>query len=244
MGKVVKDISVIIQSFERPDALGPCISYLQENLFSNLTKLSYELIIADDGSRKKEVLKILDESNCSKVFQNIPKTKGPGYTLNKACEMAEGKYIIHVEDDFWLVHPIREKHLRVYFTAFKKIPNLELIRLRRIIGDNAENYRLDEYKNKTEKKIYEFNKMEFRIFKPYSRGGVSYQYTGNAHIRRRSTLSKIHYYPENQSIWGLENTMASRFRKANFKTGRFFDGWFTHIGDKTGTTKQIKGVYK
>jgi len=237
-------ISLIVQSYERPDKLKGCLEYLKKNLLDGLRTVDYELTVADDGSVNPAVKDILGSQLCTDICHRVlitdDRSRGPGYLLNKACENLRGDFTIHIEDDFWLLNPMHEDDLFACFEAFSKIKTLELIRLRRIIGDASEKYRLNEYETGSEPGMYAFGGKEFRMFKLYKAGGPSYQYTGNAHVRRGDTWLRLGPYPEGVDIWGLENRYAARFRHKGFRTGRFKDGWFSHTATELSSTKYLK----
>jgi len=254
-------LSIVIQSFERPDLLNGCIALLHENMLDDLT-MPYEVIIADDGSNQK-TLDFVNTLPHDKLFVNTKKAegKGPGYTLNEANRIAEGKYVMHIEDDFWLVHKFKQEELEAVMKALDTIDNLELIRLRRILCDNAEIYRIKEYINMSEPDLHKIeHKGEtycFRVFKRFApeckgkqgkdgpgceQGGPSYQYVGNPHLRKRSMLDTIGPYPEDISIWGLENAYKKTFRGSPYRSGRLMRGWFLHVGGKQ-TTKGKKNTF-
>ncbi len=254
-------LSIVIQSFERPELLNGCFWSLHENLLDDLD-IPYEIIIADDGSNI-ETINFIGELPCHKLFVNRKKEegKGPGYTLNEANRMASGKYIMHIEDDFWLVHKFEQEELEVLMEALDTIDKLELIRLRRILCDNGEIYRIKEYVNQSEREIHRIGHKDktysFRVFKKYEPehkgkpipdgpscfyGGPSYQYVGNPHLRKKSMLDIIGRYPEDISIWGLENAYTKTFRESSYRSGRMMKGWFSHVGGKQ-TTKKKKSTF-
>lgn len=240
-------VSIIVQSFERPLFLEGCIKSLHENMLYNLD-FPYEVIIADDGSGQ-EVKDLIARLPHDKEFFNTEKDKGkgPGYTLNEANKMAEGQFTLHLEDDFWLIHEFTQRDLEACMEALVTIEGMELIRLRRLLWDNAETYRLTEYMNWSEDKTYRIDGRLFRMYQEHDskkrpNTGPSYQYVGNPHLRKGDMWKRLGPYPEDVSIWGLENKYAGMFREAKFRSGRMMKGWFTHSGGKV-STKEIEGSF-
>lgn len=231
-------LSIIIQSYERPNFLQGCLDRLEKFLIPNLTETKYEIIIADDGSKNEEIYKVIDNFKLDKkcYFNKDKKNQGPGHTLNRANELVTGNYVLHLEDDFWLDKEMNENDIKTILIPFQKIEGLELIRLRSLY-DKPEGirHRLYEYENATEPEIYQFDNKEFRVFKKYKLGGPFYQYTGNAHIRKSTTLKNMGYYIETGCIAALENNTAAKFYRSNFKSGVFKDGWFIHTGFNKST---------
>lgn len=225
------DLTIILQTFERPDYLKVCIESIFENVIGTIG-LRCELIVADDGS-KDNTSSIAMDAGADHFITNTHKDegKGPGFIMNKANDMALADIILHIEDDFICIDPITGKDMSIICLMIAKF-DIDLIRLRRILGDNGENRRLMEYFNAdlmswSPNHGYPF---QFRTFKAYADGGPSYQYTGNPHFRRKDLVGRIGRYPEDRGIRSLENHMISLATRIGIKTGRFLKGWFTHIG--------------
>lgn len=226
-------LSIIIQSYERPLFLEGCLAKLETLLIPNLKDIKFEIIIADDGSKNKRIFEVINNFKFDKkcYFNTNKKEKGPGHTLNKANEMITGNYVLHIEDDFWLNTFLTENHIYFMIQLFNKIENLELIRIRSLYDKiGGIKYRLNEFNEKTEPEVFSFGNDEFRIFKKWRSGGPNYQYTGNAHIRKNSTLEKMGFYTEKGNMISVENNAAIKFNKNQFRSGTFKNGWFYHMG--------------
>lgn len=239
MGSNEIDLSVVIQTFNRPTALRTCLTRLRTHL---LPHIASEVIVADDGSTDGSTGFVIDALPPDAVFRNEDKaTFGPGYTMNRACELALGRYILFVEDDFWLTRDFTADDFAACMEAFEAIDHLGLIRLRVLDGEASSETRQKRYADNQES-LHTFGGMEFALFRLYEDGGESYQYTNNAHIRPKELIPRIGGFPERVSIGGLENNMAGNFRANRIRFGSFRFGWFTHSG--VTSTRQTSESYK
>ena len=95
------DISIVIPVFNTPTtALKRCLESIK------WSKVSYEIIIIDDGSNSdlieeyNELLKKLKLNNIRIYFQ---KNHGVSYTRNKGIKLAKGNYIFFIDSDDYLL---------------------------------------------------------------------------------------------------------------------------------------------
>lgn len=251
-------ISITILSYNRPAFVQECILLLDGNLLGNSENIDYEIIIADDGS-DAETRKIYETSlqnsfgknrsnKIEKVFISDDRKRGIGYVLNGANKMVEGDYVLQVEDDFHLVKPFTEKQMFGVIEALETLPGMELCRLRNLdVGGNTQRHK-DDLKTTTEPEEYNFGGIDFKIYKKRilgytgdpSTNGPSYQYTGNAHLRRSDLWKRIGPFRENVPAGGVENGFTGRFVEEGFRSGAFIPGWFFHAGSGFSLTK-IRG---
>lgn len=97
----IKEVSVCITTFNRPELLKQVIDDLAEN-----AGCKYELIIGDDVStdvRVKEVLDYAIEKYNASIMQymgKIPHSKN----VNNLFSLAHGNYLVHLEDDIIIPH--------------------------------------------------------------------------------------------------------------------------------------------
>lgn len=253
MGKGIKMkkkplISIIILSYNRPYFVQECISLLDGNLLRGLENIDYEIIIADDGS-DKETCKIYTyplrnkhekdgERRIEKVFVSDDRKRGIGYVLNEANKMVKGDYVIVLEDDFHLVRKFTEEQMFGAIEALETIPGMELCRLRNIDMGYMKLKLGDCLKNGTEPEEYTFGGERFKVFKKYipnyqgepGTNGPSYQYTGNAHLRRGDLWKRLGPHRENAVAGSVENHYSGKFREAGYRSGTFTPGWFFHAG--------------
>lgn len=98
---MVGNVSVVITSKDRPFYLAQAVKSVLDQ-----THPIYEIIIADDGSRKELLGQIDDAKKLSpiiKVFY-LPENRGPSFARNFALDKAVGEFIIFLDDDD-LIHP-------------------------------------------------------------------------------------------------------------------------------------------
>jgi glycosyltransferase involved in cell wall biosynthesis len=102
-------ISVIVTTYNWPDALNLCIQSLLAQ-----TDNDFEIIIADDGSKKdtEELVKGFQQTSCINIKYIWQEDLGFRKTmiLNKAIEVTEGEYIIFLDGDCITQPDFIEKH--------------------------------------------------------------------------------------------------------------------------------------
>lgn len=91
------DLSIIIPIYNGALLVDRCL----DNIFSQSTLFSYEVIIVDDGSTDNtvELINARKEPNIV-LFQQ--QNAGPAVARNKGVELAKGKYVAFMDaDDYW-----------------------------------------------------------------------------------------------------------------------------------------------
>lgn len=91
------DLSIVIPIYNGALLVDRCL----DNIFSQSTQFSYEVIIVDDGSTDNtvELIKVRKEPNIV-LFQQ--QNAGPAVARNKGVELAKGKYVAFMDaDDYW-----------------------------------------------------------------------------------------------------------------------------------------------
>lgn len=95
-------LSVAFFTYNRSGYLAYAISQFITNC--KLDRSDYEIIISDDGSselHKQKILQIKEDFAVEKVFLN--EHKGMGNNFNTGLKAAEGKYVLHLKDDWELL---------------------------------------------------------------------------------------------------------------------------------------------
>lgn len=248
-------ISIIILSYNRPAFVHECLALLDGNLLRGSKDIDYEIIIADDGSNA-ETQKIYTNplrgpteggKKIEKVFISDDRSRGAGYAWNEANKMVEGDYVLQVEDDFHLIRLFTEKQMFGVIEALETIPKMELCRLRNVeMGWNTRRHR-EDLLNLTEPEEYNFGGTDFKVYKPYileyqgepGTNGLSYQYTGNSHLRRADLWERMGPFREGVAVGGVENGYVGRFIEEGYRSGAFMPGWFFHTGSGFSLTKVL-----
>lgn len=94
-------LSVAFFTYNRSGYLAYAISQFIKNC--KLDRKDYEIIISDDGSNelhRKKIIQIKEDFAIEKVCLN--EHKGMGNSFNTGLKAAEGKYVLHLEDDWEL----------------------------------------------------------------------------------------------------------------------------------------------
>ena len=94
-------LSVCFFTYNRSGYLAHAISEFINNCHMN--RNDYEIIVSDDGSdevHKNKIIQIKEDFGIEKVLLN--KHRGVGSNFNAGLRVAEGKYVLHLEDDWQL----------------------------------------------------------------------------------------------------------------------------------------------
>ena len=227
-------LSIFIQTFQRPHMLKDCLNFLQTNLLENLKKIEYETLIGDDGSKDKETPVLIKNFNPTFLVINPDKKRfGPGYIMNQCYKKMTGDMVLHIEDDCWLTKAeLTEDILLAMYDCLTKYPKMKLIKL-----DTA-------FQGKPTKERYTNGPYEFSLY-----SGTMYNYTNRPHVCLPKMWREVGAYPENMSIWKLENTYAHKFNSKRFRSGRLITineeerkGFFRNQGGDS--TLKVPGVFK
>ena len=145
-------ISVIIPVYNVEDYLHVCINSVLRQSYQD-----FEIICIDDASTDSslEILEyFVQKDSRVKVLKN-DSNKGPGYSRNKALDIANGKYIFFLDSDDW----IAKETLEFLFNQCEK-DDLDVIMFKNIVlyedktDFGYENYYDMEYMNKYEGTIF------------------------------------------------------------------------------------------
>ena len=109
------DISIILPSFNRCDDLRRCLLSIAKQ--KNCTA---EIIVVDDGSTDSTVEMVKTEFPNTRLFRNEGNL-GPGYARNVGIINAKGKYLLILDSDTELHHPLI---LANFIDFFQKHPDV------------------------------------------------------------------------------------------------------------------------
>ncbi len=94
----MKDLSVIIVSYNTKDLTFKCISKLQKAL--QMGRLSWEIIVADNNSTdgtQEELKRVSDNKKIKSILNKD--NKGFGKANNQGLAVAEGRYVLYLNSD-------------------------------------------------------------------------------------------------------------------------------------------------
>lgn len=104
-------VSVIVATYNRPDALEMCLKSLMEQ-----SRLPDEIVVGDDGSGAgtKDVIERMARISPAKIVHVWQEDKGfrLARIRNKAVLASMGEYIIQIDGDIIAHHRFVEDHLR------------------------------------------------------------------------------------------------------------------------------------
>lgn len=121
-------ISVIIPTYNRPHLIGRAISSVRAQTYKD-----YEIIVIDDGSEQDygAVLKNYPEIK----YVKFPVNKGKSAVQNHGAKIANGEYIVFLDDDNEFLPEFLEKSLDTL-----KRENTYAVQVGRIISDEVSSY--------------------------------------------------------------------------------------------------------
>ena len=117
-----KALSVLIPTFNRPDALLQCLAHLEKQTFKD-----FEVIIVDDGSTdstSKQIERYLTETPL-KVRYVYQDNGGPAKARNRGISFLQTPICLMLGDDIFACPKLIEAHIRLH----EKYPNLEVAAL-------------------------------------------------------------------------------------------------------------------
>ena len=141
-------VSLIISTYNRPDALSVCLDSIQYQ-----TVLPHEIIIGDDGSTSetKDIIDQIKEKFPIPVIHIWQEDKGFRLAMmrNKSIAQANGDYIIEIDGDVFLHSKFIEDHIRL--AQPKHYLKGTRVRLNKLLTEQI-------CTNKKSQKIYPWNK--------------------------------------------------------------------------------------
>ena len=105
-------ISVVTPTFNRKEMLKDVIDCL-----SNQTYKDWELIIIDDCSTDgtQEMMSEYKSNSKIRYYRNEVNTKNPGINRNKGFNLANGEYVVFMDDDdYYIDNTYFERVMEIY----------------------------------------------------------------------------------------------------------------------------------
>ena len=184
-----KLISIIIPTRNRKKILKKCLQALNKQSINNN---KFEIIIIDDGSTQDIEAMIKSLNLKPKLKYHYQKHSGPAKSRNKGIKLANGKYIIFIDDDIIVNEQFVENHLNTLLNNDKAIVHGPVIHTNNLDNPTA-----------AEKKIRDFSSAFFA--------------TGNASIKK-SYLKEAGLFNENFYEYGWEDLeFGKRLKQLNLK---------------------------
>ena len=87
-------ISVVIPTFQRPEALGRCLECIQRQ---KLKSENFEVIVTDDSV--DTLSKVLVEEKISTGAVDVGRGGVPAANRNHGASLAQGEWVVFVDDD-------------------------------------------------------------------------------------------------------------------------------------------------
>lgn len=188
-------LSVAFFTYNRSGYLAHAISEFIKNC--KLKREDYEIIISDDGSNelhRKKIIQIKEDFGVEKVFLN--EHKGMGCSFNTGLKAAEGKYVLHLKDD-WELQAACSNNVARSIAFLEQHPEVAVVRLSPL------------------DKIDPLNDLE-----PYGEGfhklkNHKSMYSDNPHLKRRDFHKYSKWYKEDCTPQESELDFCSHMEKAN-----------------------------
>ncbi|PWS33765.1 glycosyltransferase [Pedobacter paludis] len=171
-------ISLLVTHYNRSKSLENLL-----NSFKDLNCSFGEIIVSDDGSEEKHIIK-LKELSQKFTFNLVTtvKNKGLGNNINKGQDAVSKKYTLYIQEDF-VPSPLFPSKLKDALSFIENDAELDIVRF----------YAYYAYPY-----LRPFNEdfSEMYIDKFASRYDKIYYYSDHPHLRRSSFFNKFGRYPE------------------------------------------------
>ena len=138
-------VSVIIPVFNTQPWLAPCIESIKRQNFEDL-----EIICIDDGSTDGSLAALNELAGADdRIIVKTQENHGPGYTRNRAIDMASGKYILFLDSDDMLADGFIDQLVRTAETddtdmiCFDLVPFYESNELGKKLTELSRHHRFD-----------------------------------------------------------------------------------------------------
>lgn len=108
-----KLFSVIIPTYNRSNILKRTLTALLEQ---SLSPAVFEVIVIDDGSTDgtRQVVRSLVDTEHASLEYKRQNNRGAGAARNRGIEMAQGEYVLFIDDDIIANHELLQEHLRYH----------------------------------------------------------------------------------------------------------------------------------
>lgn len=125
-------LSVCFFTYNRSGYLAHAVSEFIKNC--HLDRSEYEIIISDDGSdelHKNKIIHIKEKFRVEKVLLN--KHKGIGHNFNSGLRVAEGRFVLHIEDD-WQIQQDCGNFVNRSMAFLEQHPEVSIVRMSSLTG--------------------------------------------------------------------------------------------------------------
>ena len=218
-------VSVVFITYNRPDFLVEAINGIRNNCnYPNL-----ELIVTDDCS-KPPIGKYLKDLQID-IFAKSETTQGLGANSNKGIQAAEGKYILHHQDDFECIstEPFIEKSIQIMQTH----PDIGLVRL----------HHSTMFPNKIDCALPDGTPYSILGFdQPKDMKNNIYIYSDHPHLKKSDFHDKSGYFTEGLEVGETEDEFCKRFNlNRNYKVATL---WRSDLFKNKGLLKSTRKTAK
>lgn len=211
------DISVVVITYNRSDALKKTVQRLREAL--DAISYSYELIIADDCSDTEHQL-IIDSIPDVKVVRTN-QNSGLGANVNNGLAHCAGRFILQLQDD-WLIN-IEPDRFKVAISFLDNNQDVGILQLTSVGTDLPIEHR-------------EWAGDGFQVFVndrlPWNRSCVIRPYSDQPHLKRKEFIADVGPYLEHVPMTTCENEYKKRVANQTCWQVAMIDGpsCFLHFG--------------
>ena len=216
------DLSVVFFSHNR-------LGYLAQTIHDFLKHCKFprnrmELIICDDGSDPKYHTTLQDIKNLFGVDNLLLLPNGGmGKSFNIGLKIAQGKYILHLQDDWSLMHD--DGFIETSIKILDADPNVAMIRLA-MLGNEFTCFG---------GKITKIHLCDIAVSEL---SDDFYIYSDNPHIKTKRFHEEFGYYLESKICEDVEKDMCRKFNQQNRWKIIWLNEYFKHIG-QFSTMKRV-----
>ena len=202
-------MSIVIASYKRSGYLHHQLNSLRKNI----NYPNYEIIVSDDGSEENDLRQKITNKFGAKLLLN--EHGGMGATFNAAIRVAEGNYLLHLEDDWECTRDCLRHEIQIMQT-----------------WDDIGCVRVARSAQRESLPIYELRSLDYgevvQIIGDHP--PRAWAFNGAPRLQLKNIYEQIGYYREDLCPGDADTNLSQRFHETYNKRVAFLKRSFKHFG--------------